>query len=68
MKYPNEISYLIGLGRIYDLLNDSVEAVKYYKKVLQMDSSNLEAVACIASYHFYIDQPEVSLRFYKRLI
>ncbi len=68
MKYPNEISYLIGLGRIYDLLNDSLEAVKYYKKVLHMDSSNLEAVACIASYHFYIDQPEVSLRFYKRLI
>ena len=33
-----------------------------------MDSSNLEAVACIASYHFYVDQPEISLRFYKRLI
>ena len=29
--YPNEMSFLIGLGRVYDLLNDSVEAVKYYK-------------------------------------
>jgi len=43
------------LGRIYDLLDDSLEGVKYYKKVLAIDSSNLEAVACIASYHFYID-------------
>ena len=66
--YPNEISFLIGLGRIYDLLNDSLEGVKYYRQVLAVDSSNLEAVASIASYHFYIDQPEVSLRFYKRLV
>jgi len=28
----------------------------------------LESVASIAAYHFYIDQPEVSLKFYKRLV
>jgi len=35
---------------------------------LAFESSNLESVANIAAYHFYIDQPEVSIRFYKRLI
>ena len=50
------------------MLNNSGEAVKLYQKVLEKESSNLEAVACIASYHFYMDQPEVALRFYKRLI
>lgn len=37
------------------MLNDSVKSVEFYKKVLFYESCNLEAVACIASYHFYID-------------
>jgi len=67
-KYPYEINFLIGLARIHELLNDNVRSVDFYKKVLSVENSNLEAVASIASYHFYTDQPEVALRFYKRLI
>ena len=50
------------------MLNDSAKAVEYYRKALSIESCNLEAVASIASYHFYTDQPEIALRFYKRLI
>ena len=39
-----------------------------YKKVLILQNNNVEAIASIASYHFYTDQPEVALRFYKRLV
>jgi len=67
-KYPYEVNFIIGMARIQDMLNDSAKAVELYKKVLQVESCNLEAVASIASYHFYTDQPEVALRFYKRLV
>jgi len=67
-KYPYEISFLIGLARIHDMLNESIKAVDLYKRALSVESSNLEAVASIASFHFYTDQPEIALRFYKRLV
>ena len=35
---------------------------------LQEDAINVEAIACIGMNHFYADQPELSLRFYRRLL
>ncbi len=36
--------------------------------MLEFDSSNVEAIACLASNYFYTDQPEMALRFYRRLL
>ena len=36
--------------------------------MLQLDASNTEAIACLAANHFYSDQPELALRFYRRLL
>ena len=33
-----------------------------------MDASNTEGMACLAAHHFYSDQPELALRFYRRLL
>lgn len=46
-------------------LNDLNSAVHHYKDVLKQDSTNIEAIACIATNHFYSDQPEIALRFYR---
>jgi hypothetical protein len=35
---------------------------------LQEDAINVEGIACIGMNHFYSDQPELSLRFYRRLL
>ncbi len=35
---------------------------QFYKSVLFYDASNIESIACLASQHFYTDQPEVALR------
>ena len=59
---------LLGVARIYEALNDTVNSVNYYKEALQYDSSSVEAIACLASHHFYSDQAEIALRFYRRLI
>lgn len=42
--------------------------MELYKEVLRYDSSNVEAIACLASNFFYCDQPELALRFYRRLL
>ena len=36
--------------------------------MLQLDSSNIEAIACLGSFHFYTDQPEIGLRYFRRLL
>lgn len=67
-KFPGDTSITIGIARIYDALNDLDRGVQHYKKVLHYDPSNVEALACLASHHFYTDQPEVALRYYRRLL
>lgn len=67
-KFPGEVSLLLGSARIYDALGDSTRAMQQFKKVLAFDASNVEAIACIASNHFYTDQPELALRYYRRLL
>lgn len=52
---------------LYNLqeLNDMTNAVQLYKEVLHFDNTHVEAIACIATQHFYTDQPEIALRFYR---
>jgi len=67
-KFVGETHILIGLARTYDMLNALLRGVSFYKRVLQYDSVNSEAIACLASHHFYTDQPELALRFYRRML
>lgn len=54
-----------GLYRVLEGLNNIPASIKYYKEILQKDATDIEAIACIAVNHFYNDQPEVALRFYR---
>ena len=51
----------LAQARIHDQLNDDQSAA-FYKKVLQTDASNVEAIASLASNHFYTDQVRLSER------
>ena len=53
---------------MHEALGDAAKAAAQYKKVLTHDASNVEAIACMAANHFYSDQPELALRFYRRLL
>lgn len=59
---------LLGAARLHDQLNAMDKGVTLYKRVLALDASNVEAIACLASHHFYSDQPEVALKYYRRLL
>lgn len=67
-KFPGETTLQTGIARVYEAMNDMSNAVKCYKDVLKHDSTHIEALACIASHHFYTDQPEIALRYYRRLL
>lgn len=67
-KFPNDVSLLTGMARIYEAINNISLSTKYYKIILTEDAINVEAIACIGMEHFYADQPELSLRFYRRLL
>lgn len=43
-------------------------SVKYYKDILELDATDMESIACIGLHHFYSDQPEVALRYYRYLL
>ena len=66
-EHPYDNSLLIAAARVHDMLNDTAAGAALYKKALRLDATNVEAIACIASQHFYTDQPEIALQFYKRL-
>jgi tetratricopeptide repeat protein 8 len=56
-RHPGDLHSLLGIARIYDQLNDMTQCVAIYKQVLSFDSSNVEAISCLASNFFYTDQP-----------
>ncbi|XP_065449570.1 tetratricopeptide repeat protein 8 isoform X1 [Chrysemys picta bellii] len=67
-KFPGEVTLLCGIARIYEEMNNISLAAEYYREVLKQDNTHVEAIACIGSNHFYSDQPEIALRFYRRLL
>lgn len=53
--------------RIFEGLNNIPMSVKYYRDILELDATDMESIACIGLHHFYSDQPEVALRYYRYL-
>ncbi|KAK6640285.1 hypothetical protein RUM44_011971 [Polyplax serrata] len=66
--FPDEIFFTIEAARLHEALNDIFASIVCYRNVALRDASNVEAIACIGLHHFYTDQPEIALRFYKRLL
>ncbi|QDZ23627.1 TPR repeat domain-containing protein [Chloropicon primus] len=67
-KHKHSISLILGMSRCHDSVNNIEEALTLYKQVVQLEPSNVEALACLANDHFYNDQPEIALRYYRRLL
>ncbi|XP_076834613.1 tetratricopeptide repeat protein 8 isoform X3 [Brachyhypopomus gauderio] len=64
-RFPAEVTLLTGIARIHEEMNNITSATEYYKDVLKQDNTHVEAIACIGSNHFYTDQPEIALRFFR---
>lgn len=58
---------VLGVARLLDTLRPD-ESIDIFRKALDLDSSNVEALSCLATHYFYADQPELSMRLYRRLL
>lgn len=63
--FPNDVFILTELARLHEILGDIQNSIKCYRSVAVEDAMNAEAIACIAVYHFYNNQPELALRYYR---
>lgn len=53
---------------LYAFLSILLLLLFMFHKILQLDSTNIESLACLAANHFYEDHPEVALRLYRRIM
>lgn len=67
-EIPGEPRLQLGVARIHEMMYALDPSVTFYKKVLLLDASNVEGLACLAANYFYAYQPELSLRYYRRLL
>lgn len=66
--FPDDVSVLTEVGRLYEIIGEAQTSVKHYRNVVIHDAMNTEAIACIGVYHFYNNQPELALRYYRRVL
>ncbi|KAF4665261.1 Tetratricopeptide repeat protein 8 [Perkinsus chesapeaki] len=68
LQYPGDPTVRLGIARVAAAVGDESASIETYKEVLQLDPVNCEAIASLAAHHFYNDQPEIALRYYRRLL
>ncbi|TMS39129.1 hypothetical protein L596_005702 [Steinernema carpocapsae] len=66
--FPNDITLLVGLARIQERIGRIDDSIETYKTILKKEPNNVEATACIGTHYFYNDNPEVALKFYRRIL
>lgn len=67
-SHPNETLLLRYAARIHESMNEMDESIGLYRSILTYDAVDIEAIASIAMNEFYSDQPEIALRYYRRLL
>lgn len=64
-QFPDDVSVMTELARLTEALNEPQASVKYYRGIVIEDATHTEAIASIGMYHFYNNQPELALRYYR---
>lgn len=61
----NDVGLLTQQGRIFELMSNLQASARMYRHIAQLEPINAEALACIAVHHFYNNQPEMALLYYR---
>lgn len=64
-SFPADVQLMTEQARLMEAIGDMTQSVKTYRSVAIQDAMNIEAIASIAFHHFYNDQPEIALRYYR---
>ena len=67
--WPNNLSLFTQKARIYQSeFDDTAKSIEFYRKVLNTDRNDVEAISSLATENFYHEHPEISLKFYQQLL
>lgn len=66
-NFPGEVSLMTHQARILELMDNLQTSVRMHRHIAQHEPINSEALACIAVHHFYGNQPEMSLLYYRQV-
>ncbi|CAB3397472.1 unnamed protein product [Caenorhabditis bovis] len=67
-QFEHDVTLLTGMARVKELLGEYDDSINIYKKVLEVQANNIEAIACVATTHYYSGKPEIALRYYRRIL
>jgi tetratricopeptide repeat protein 8 len=67
-KHSGDTHLLLAAARIHEAMGELDKAEDMHRRVLVLDPANVEALASLAAHCFYVDQPELALRYYRRLL
>lgn len=67
-KMPNDTGLLTQQGRIFELMDNLQASARMYRHIAQLEPVNAEALASIAVHHFYGNQPEMALMYYRSVL
>lgn len=64
-ELPNDTAVLTQQGRIFEMMDNMQASARMYRHIAQLEPVNAEALASIAVHHFYGNQPEMALMYYR---
>lgn len=67
-RLPGETMLLTQQARIFELLTNLQSSVRMYRQIIKTEPMNAEALSCIAVHHFYNNNPETALLYYRRIL
>lgn len=67
-KRPGETLLFRYAARIHETMGEMDDSIQLYRSILAYDAIDIESIASIAMNEFYADQPEIALRYYRRLL
>lgn len=67
-QMPSSVRLTLWVARVHEFVEAFDLSIETFKRVVRLDASHVEGLACLASSYFYAGYPEMSLRYYRRLL
>lgn len=65
---PENVRLELWVARVHEFVQAHDTSIEAYKRVVALDASHVEGLACLATSYFYAGYPELGLRYFRRLL
>ncbi|CAL8078674.1 unnamed protein product [Calicophoron daubneyi] len=68
LRFPKDPELMSNAARIHENIGEMLKSIDVYKDVIRVDNTNIEALSSFGTHYFYEDQPELALKFFRRIL